>query len=94
MPFKMFFFYPFAQQNLNKVVFLILYHVINIKITQLSNVSNVILLISLGPVGRAVLPPPIQCYEEEKEVDCVQRAAYDAQVLQNIEEDVSKVEVV
>lgn len=66
-------------------MFPILYHIINIKITQLSghigwNVysspefvleDNGPVLIFLGPAGRLVLAPPIQCYEEEEEVDGV-----------------------
>ena len=95
------YFYPFCYKKkkkkfiFNTIVFPILYHIINIKITQLSGhigwnvysspelvledngpvlLSNNIIghLIFLGPAGRLVLAPPIQCYEEEEEVDGVQ----------------------
>ena len=98
-PFKCIFI-PFAKKKkkkfiLNTIVFPILYHIINIKITQLSGhigwnvysspelvledngpvlLSNNIIghLIFLGPAGRLILAPPIQCNEEEEEVDGVQ----------------------
>ena len=43
--------------------------------------------------SRLKLTPPVQCYDEEEEVNRVHCSAHDAKVPQNEEEDVGKIDL-